>query len=347
MTLVSSAPRISIVIPTYNGAAYLEKCLASILRQTHAPKEILVVENASTDASVSVIQRVAPEVQILRQARNLGFAGGANAGVRCAQGDWVAILNNDTEMPETWLAECISAIERHPDAAFLACKIMDYVRRDRVFSAGDCFLRAGIGYRRGQELQDSPRYQEEIDIFSACAGAALYRRSVLEETGGFEELFFAYLEDVDLGLRLRAAGCCGYYVPRAEVYHYGAATSGGEFSPLAVRLRTRNSILLLVKSIPSSIFLKCLPMIIAAQASWFARALLRRRGFSYLRGIFGVMPLLPVMLRRRRKLRPCWKCSPDGLWQSILRSEALAREDVLGASDDRISSFLKWYFRFF
>jgi GT2 family glycosyltransferase len=347
MTIVSSAPEISVVIPNYNGAAYLEKCLSSVLRQTHPPMEILVVENASTDASALVIQRVAPAAQILRQPRNLGFAGGANAGIRRAKGDWIAIINNDTEVSATWLSECVSAIERHPEVAFLACKILDYARRDRVFSAGDCILRACIGYRRGQELRDSVRYQEEIETFSACGGAALYRKSALEEAKEFDELFFAYLEDVDLGLRLRAAGHRGYYVPRAEVYHYGAATSGGEFSPLAVRLRTRNSILLLVKSIPAQIFWKCVPMILAAQASWCARAILKLRGLSYLHGLVGIFPLVPAMLKRRRTLRRYWRSSTTELWQSILRSEALAREDVLGASGERISSFLKWYFRFF
>jgi GT2 family glycosyltransferase len=335
------------VIPNYNGAAYLEKCLFSVLHQTRPPLEILVVENASSDASVKVIEKAAPTAKILRQARNLGFAGGANAGIRCAQGDWVAILNNDTMVSETWLEECVSAMERHPEAAFLACKILDYRRRDRVFSAGDCLLRAGIGYRRGQELRDSPRYSEEIDIFSACGGAALYRKSVLDEVGAFDELFFAYLEDVDLGLRLQASGQCGYYVPQAEVYHYGAATSGGEFSPLAVFLRTRNSIFLLAKSIPACIIMKCLPMILAAQASWLARVILRLRGLSYLRGIISALPSLPAMLKSRRNLRRCWRPSLDRLWQSIKRSEALAREDVLNASDDEVSSFLRWYFRLF
>jgi GT2 family glycosyltransferase len=347
MSFVSSDPRISIVIPTYNGAAYLEKCLASILCQTRPPLEILVVDNASTDATVSVVQRVAPAAQILRQSRNLGFAGGANAGIRRSRGDWIAILNNDTEVSATWLAECVSAIERHQDAAFLACKILDYRKRNYVFSAGDCILRAGIGYRRGQELPDCPRYGEEIEIFSACGGAALYRKSALEESDGFDELFFAYLEDVDLGLRLRSAGHYGYYAPQAEVYHYGAATSGGEFSPLAVRLRTRNSILLLVKSMPACIFWRCFPMILAAQASWVTRATLRYKGLSYLRGIMGVFPLLPAMLKKRRKLRHHWRRSASALWQAILHSEALAREDVLEASNNGLSSFLKWYFRIF
>jgi hypothetical protein len=347
MTSVSSALQISIVIPNYNGAAYLEKCLSSILRQARAAKEILVVDNASTDDSVLVVQRVAPTARILRQQHNLGFAGAANAGIRHAQGDWIAILNNDTEVAGAWLGECAAAIERHPDTAFLACRILDYKKRHLVFSAGDCILRAGIGYRRGQELPDCSRYDEEIEVFSACGGAALYRKSALEESEGFEELFFAYLEDVDLGLRLQAAGHCGYYAPLAVVYHHGAATSGGEFSPLAVRLRTRNSVLLLVKSMPGRVLWRCLPMILAAQASWFVRTMLRGRGLSYLRGIMDAFPMLPEMLKRRTRLRLYWRSSVSRLWQSILRSEALAREDFLGASGDKISLFLKWYFKLF
>jgi GT2 family glycosyltransferase len=343
----SASPRISIVIPNFNGAAYLEKCLASLKLQTYAPLEILVVENASTDGSADVIRHAAPDAQILHQSRNLGFAGGANAGILHARGEWIAILNNDTEASAAWLAECAAAIERHPEAAFLACRISDISRRNIIYSAGDCILRAGIGYRRGQQLQDCEGYGEEIEIFSACGCAALYRKSALKDTGGYDDHFFAYCEDVDLGLRLQAAGYCGYYIPRAEVFHYGAGTSGGEMSALAVRLTTRNSILLLVKSVPARILWKCLPMVIAAQASWLCRVILRHRVFSYGHGLIGILPLVPAMLRERKKMRRCWRRSADRLWKSVLTSETLAREDFVSREGVKISSFLKWYFRVF
>jgi GT2 family glycosyltransferase len=345
MTSRPVQPLISVVIPNYNGGAFLEGCLSSLLRQTYTRIEIVVVDNASADASIEIILRVAPQAALLRKERNLGFAGGANAGIRAAHGEWIAVLNNDTEVAPDWLAECVHAMERHPEAAYLACRILNFNERDRIFSAGDCLLRAGIGYRRGQDLKDRQEYRQETEIFAASGCAALYRKCVLDEANGYDERFFAYLEDVDLALRLQAAGYRGWYVPRAEVYHLGGATSGGEFSLLAARLRTRNSILLLVKSMPARIFWRCCTRIAAAQLSWLARVITHGRVWSYLRGLAGVVPLLPVMLKERRRLRVLWRTSADSLWQAILRSEALARRDFGPPVPEGVSTFLKWYFK--
>jgi GT2 family glycosyltransferase len=346
MNVLSDTLLISIVIPNYNGAACLEICLHSLLPQLDDQAELLVVDNASSDHSIETIRRLAPQARILPQARNLGFAAAVNQGIRAAQGEWIAVLNNDTEVAADWLAACVAAIERHPEASFLACRILDYHHRDRVYSAGDCFLRAGLGYRRGQEQPDGEEYGRETPIFSACGCAALYRKTALEAAQGYDEHFFAYLEDVDLGLRLQAAGALGYYVPGARVYHLGGATSGGEFAPLVVRLGTRNAILLLLKSIPGRILLRCIPMILAGQAFWFGRAVVHGRLLSYLRGLAGIFPLLPVMLGRRRDLRRLWRSAGPRLWRSILESEKLARQDFLPHRERR-SHFLAWYFRWF
>jgi GT2 family glycosyltransferase len=346
MIMRSAAPLISIVIPNYNGAAYLETCLQSLMQQTYPHIEVLVVDNGSRDHSIEIVQRVAPHARILPQEHNLGFAAAVNAGIKAAAGEWIAVLNNDTEAASDWLAECVAAIGRHPDASFLASRILEYHRRELIYSAGDCFLRAGIGYRRGQELPDGSEYGSEIRIFSCCGCAALYHKATLQENHGYDEQFFAYMEDVDLGLRLQAAGERGHYVPAARVFHLGGATSGGEFAPLAVRLRTRNSILLLLKSVPWRVLWRCLPMIFVAQVFWFGRAMVHGRLWSYLRGVAGVIPLAPTMLRRRRNLRTLWKSSGEQLWRSILESDNLARRDV-SRSGTGTSRFLTLYFRLF
>ncbi|MBZ5497879.1 MAG: glycosyltransferase family 2 protein [Acidobacteriia bacterium] len=337
---------ISVVIPNYSGAACLEPCLQSLMRQTYLQMEVVVVDNASQDHSVELVRRVAPHARILSLQGNLGFAAAVNRGVKAARGEWIAVLNNDTEAANDWLAECAAAIGRHPDASFLACRILDYSNRKRIYSAGDCFLRAGIGYRRGQEKPDGEEYGRETQVFSACGCAALYRRTALEAAGGYDEQFFAYLEDVDLGLRLQAAGARGYYVPGAVVFHLGGATSGGEFAPLAVRLRTRNAVLLLLKSVPGRILWRCSPMILAGQAFWFGRVLVRGRLWSYLRGLAGAITLAPAMLRHRRGMCGLWKSSGEQLWRSILESENLARRDYSRRDAGR-SHFLAWYFRLF
>jgi GT2 family glycosyltransferase len=347
MDSTANLPLISVVIPNYNGARYLESCLRSLHSQTYTKMEIVVVDNASEDQSAAIIRRAAPEALLLQQGRNLGFAGGVNAGIRACRGEWIAVLNNDTEAARDWLEAWVQAALNHPDAAFLAARILEISDRRRLYSAGDCYLRAGLGYRRGQERQDGEAYQRGCEIFAASGCAALYRRDALEKMEGYDEDFFAYLEDVDLGLRLQAAGYRGYYVPQAEVYHYGAATSGGEFSPLAVRLRTRNSLLLLLKSVPATIVLRCLPMIFAAQASWLWRVIAHKRLVSYFRGLCGALLLAPSMIGKRTRLRAYWRNSRQLLWQRILQSEALARNDFSPPEAEPISLFLRWYFRLF
>lgn len=338
---------ISIVIPNHNGAAYLENCLKSLKTQTYSKMEIVIVDNASQDRSVDIVQSVAPEAVLLRENRNRGFAGGVNAGIRSSRGDWIAVLNNDTEASADWLAECVQAIHNHPDAAFFACRILDFNNRDTLYSAGDCFLRTGIGYRRGQEQKDREDFQSESEVFSASGCAALYRRTVLEDMGGFDERFFAYLEDVDLGLRLQAADHHGYYIPGAEIYHHGAATSGGEFSRLSVRLRTRNSVFLLLKSMPLGILFRCIPMIVLAQLAWFLRVLSHKRLICYISGLAAAVFLAPGMIASRSGIRPYWRRTRRRLWHAILKSEALARKDFVSASSKSNSLFLKWYFRMF
>jgi GT2 family glycosyltransferase len=342
----ADGPLISVVIPNYNGAAYLETCLRSLTRQTHPQIDLVLVDNGSDDGSLETVRRMTPHATILPLRSNLGFAAAVNRGIKAAQGEWIAVLNNDTEVAADWLAECAGAIARHPDASFFACRILDYNSRERLYGAGDCFLRAGIGYRRGQEQPDGTEYGSEVPIFAACGCAALYRKVTLAAGQGYDEQFFAYMEDVDLGLRLQASGARGYYVPSARIFHMGGATSGGEFSPLAVRLRTRNAILLLLKSVPGSILWRCLPMIMIAQAFWLGRVLAHGRLLSYLRGLAGIIPLVRSMLERRRDLRRLWKNSDRRLWHAILESEDMARRDYV-QSGRGTSRFLAWYFRLF
>jgi GT2 family glycosyltransferase len=346
MNSTTNLPLISVIIPNHNGSAYLGNCLRSLHSQSHRQAEIIVVDNASRDESLEIARAIFPEALLLRNDRNLGFAGAVNEGIRSAHGNWVAVLNNDTEVSANWLSECARAIEDHPDAVFFACRILQFADRNRIYSAGDCYLRAGIGYRRGQDLEDREDFRRECRIFSASGCAALYHKRILESLGGFDERFFAYFEDVDLGLRLQAAQHHGYYLPGAEVFHHGGATSGGEFSRMAVRLRTRNSLLLLLKSTPGRFLFRCAPMIILAQLWWIFRVLAHWRLGSYLRGLAEACLLSRAMIRDRAKMRPAWKSSMPGVWEGILDSESLAREDFV-AGRERNSLFLRFYFWLF
>ena len=251
MNSITNFPLISVVIPNHNGSRFLESCLRSLQSQTYRKMEIIVVDNASRDDSIKIARSTAPGTILLQKDRNFGFAGAVNAGIQCSSGDWIAVLNNDTEVPPDWLAECARAIQEHPDAAFFACRILDIADRNRIYSAGDCYLRAGIGYRRGQERQDRPEFSRECRIFSASGCAALYRRKVLEQTGGFDERFFAYLEE--RRTRIEAPGCgFRWILPAASggvsswgrhqwrgVFQTCGAAAHQEFSVAAVKDRSR------------------------------------------------------------------------------------------------------------
>jgi len=340
-------PRISVIIPNYNGAPVLEACLRSLVSQSHPPDEVLVIDNASQDNSLEVIRTAAPFARALAQPANRGFAAAANLGARDARSEWLAILNNDTEAAPGWLRACLEAAGRHPDASFLASRVLDAQARSTIDSAGDCLLRAGIGYRRGHGMPDGAEYGDELEVFSTSGSAAVYRKSAFDAAGGFDERFFAYLEDVDLGLRLMAQGHRGYYVPSAAVYHRGGATSGGEFSPLSVRLRTRNSLLLLFKNYPAGWLLRCSPMILASQLFWLARVLARRRFVSYLAGLAELVPALPRMIPERSRSARSVRAAGSDLWQAVRCSENMARRDFCSSPGRRNSAFLRWYFRLF
>jgi GT2 family glycosyltransferase len=343
----TAVPGFSVIIPNYNGAPILEACLGSLARQLHPPAEVLVIDNASQDNSLEVIRKVTPSVRVVAQSVNRGYAAAVNIGARTARSEWLAVLNNDTEVAPGWIRACLEAAERHPDASFFAPRVLDFQTRNRIDSAGDCLLRAGIGFRRGHGVPDGDPYGIELEVFAASGSAAVYRKSAFDAAGGFDERFFAYLEDVDLGLRLRAQGHRGYYVPAAIVYHRGGVTSGGEFSPLSVRLRTRNALLLLLKNYPPGWLVRCAPMVLAAQFFWLARVLAHNRFLSYLAGLVDLVAAAPYAMRQRRRSAQGVRAAGNALWQAVRDSESMARRDFCASAARRNSLFLRWYFRLF
>ncbi len=340
----SQGTRVSVIVPNFNGAGFLGRCLDSLAAQSHPAHEVIVVDNGSSDGSPEIAERWAPLVRVLRRKANSGFAAAANAGARSAGGEWLGLLHNDTEADPNWLSACLETAARHPESAFVASRIMDFGDRSLVFSSGDCFLKAGIGYRRGQGQALRPDHLEEIEVFAPSGCATLFRRNVFQESGGYEECFFAYLEDVDLAVRLQAAGRHGWYSPSAIVYHIGAATSGGEFSRLSVRLRTRNSLLLLLRNYTAGMAFRFLPQIFISQTFWLARVISRRRLLSYIRGLGSALRLAPSALAARKRLEVSSPVAETRLQEAILESEALARRDVAAGTNELSSSFLRLYF---
>jgi GT2 family glycosyltransferase len=247
----TNVPLFSVIILNWNGRHLLEECLSSIHSQTFRDFETIVVDNGSTDGSVDWVKECwAESVSPVALPSNLGFAGGNNAGIRLARGRYVILLNNDTAVDPGWLAALDDAVRRHPDAGMFTPKILNYYRRDEIDNTGHLIYPDGLARGRDRLEKDDGRFDEEGETLwpSGCAG--VYKKEMLDRIGLLDESFFAYGEDVDLGLRARWAGWTCFYVPTAVVYHKYSVTTGA-YSPQKAFLVERNRIWILFKNFPA------------------------------------------------------------------------------------------------
>ncbi len=293
--------RTAAVIPNWEGRDWLPSCLEAIAGQTRLFDEVIVVDNGSTDSSPQLVRREYPWVRLITMGRNTGFAVACNRGVAAASGaDVVALVNTDAVLAADWLALMVDALESSPGAASAACKMVDLDDPGTIYDAGDVLRRDAACDQRGRFLPDDGRWDSFGEVFAACAGAALYRRDAfLTADGGFDERFFAYLEDVDLGLRLRAAGWTCVYEPRAVARHAGGGTSGRLARPVPSWVE-RNTLLLVARAFP----VRWLPFVLYRQAAWAWNAARGGSLGAFLGGASAALPLLPrYVLRERPRFR--------------------------------------------
>jgi GT2 family glycosyltransferase len=287
----------AVAIPCWNGRRWLEGCLESVLAQSRPPEELIVVDNGSTDGSAQYVRERFGTARVLELGRNTGFAGGANAGLRAATSEAVALVNQDVRLEPDWLERACRALDEAPRAASVATKMLDLGDPSLVYDAGDILRRDGACEQRGRFERDDGRFDEPGEIFGACAGAALYRREAVLDAGGFDERFFLYLEDADLALRLRLAGWTCVYEP-AVALHAGEGSAGPPERPVHAWVE-RNTLLLVARAYPW----RWLPLVAWRQAGWAWHALRAGRLGAFLRGAAAAVPLLPAMWRERRALR--------------------------------------------
>jgi len=316
-------PRVTVVVPNWNGEAWLPGCLEGLRAQELRSFEVVVVDNGSADGSVAFAQAFDPGIRVIRFSENRGFAVAVNAGIASARGEYVALLNTDTVPRPSWLGALVRALDASPpDVAGLASRMLDLADPGRIDDAGDFLTWAGMAVKRGHG-EPASSFPLPDEVFSPCAGAALYRRGVLEELGGFDERFFAYLEDVDLGLRARLRGYRWLYVPEAEVLHRGQGS--GLPRSRYVRLVTRNRLLLLTKSLPLSLLLRHAPGLVYGQLYFLAAY---RRPFDSIAGYLGYLRLVPHVLRARavaRRTRRITVAQLEGRIGGAAREPPLAR----------------------
>lgn len=241
--------KVTIVIPNYNGKHFMEPCLDSLSRQTYKNFHILVVDNASSDGSNEYMEENYPDIELIKLKKNYGFSKAVNVGIQHSKTPYVILLNNDTTVDAHYVEEMVKAIEKSSRIFSVSSKMIQMYHPELIDSAGDLYTLFGWGVCRGCG-RPITNYTDYDEIFTACAGAAIYRRSVFDKIGYFDENHFAYLEDIDIGYRARIYGYRNMYCPTALVYHVGSGTSGSKYNAFKVKLAARNNLYLNYKNMP-------------------------------------------------------------------------------------------------
>jgi len=238
---------VTIIIPNYNGLAYMEACMEALGNQSFQDFHLLVVDNGSTDGSVEWLRK--KRIPALFLPENKGFSAAVNLGIKHSTTPYVILLNNDTKVDKHYVRELLRAITRSPKIFSVSSKMVQMHRPELMDDAGDMYCLFGWAYQRGVGRR-SKGYRRAVRVFSACAGAAIYRRQVFEEIGYFDEKHFAYLEDLDVCYRAKIFGYHNLYCPQAVVYHVGSGTSGSKYNDFKVRLAARNNLYVIYKNMP-------------------------------------------------------------------------------------------------
>lgn len=307
---------VTVIIVNWNGGHLLAQCLSDLLRQSIQPARILVVDNGSIDGSAERAAQL-PGVTVCLLGQNFGFAGGNNRAFSECDTEYVALVNPDAFPEPDWLEKLVVAAEAYPEIAAFGSRQMMHGANNILDGLGDLYHVSGLVWRDGH---GRPWHDSNVmpgEIFSPCAGAALYRRDALVNIGGFDVDFFCYAEDVDLGFRLRLAGYRSRYVPDAVVHHVGSGTTGGQHSDFAVYHGHRNLVWMFVKDMPGLLFWLFLPlhvMLNLASILWFT---FRGQGGVILRAKRDAMLGLPRMWRKRQQIQRTRVASIGEIWRIL------------------------------
>lgn len=294
--------RVAVIVPNWNGLKFIERCLESLSAQTFTDFETVVVDNGSTDGSDELVERKFPGVRLLRLDGNYGFSVAVNRGVNSTVSEYVAFLNNDTEVDPAWLSELVRALDAEPEAGSAASKILWDNARKTIYAAGDFFCREGFGGNLWSGKTDGPAFAKPAPVFAASACACLYRRSTLDDIGLLDERFFIFYEDIDLAFRAQLAGWSCFYVPTSVVYHTGTGTVGIFSASRGYRL-ARNSLYVVAKDLPGKLIRCNLDHILQHLAQETVQALDRGRPWGLLRARAAAIAALPWLLNSRKSIQ--------------------------------------------
>jgi GT2 family glycosyltransferase len=334
----AATPHVSVVIVNWNGRRYLRGCLDSLARQTYRDFEVIVVDNASTDGSIELLESVMAaqpgfRITLIRSDRNVGFCAGNNLGFAASRSPLVALLNNDAEADPHWIERLVEQFEERPAIGMAACKILVHEDPRRIDKVGHLIYPDGQNRGRGTGEIDQGQYDRVEEVLWPDGCACMFRRAVLDEVGGFDEDFFVFGDDAELGLRIRIAGWPCIYVPGAIVRHH----RGGAVAVASTRrlyLIERNRVLLALKLFPWSLLWLNVPFYLARllAGAWAAlrnkgeiakyRGLAGkiRAGYALLKGDLVALWMAPRILRKRKEVRRIARLSPREVRQLIMEN---------------------------
>jgi GT2 family glycosyltransferase len=340
---------ITIIVPALRRPDLTERCLDSLAAQQATGIEIVVVENEAQPDTIFQLSKLPrsfpfPVRQILLE-KNLGTTDSINRALAETSSEFVLLLNNDVELEPQFTALLAEKLQSEVQLAFATGKLLSARERTRLDGAGDALLLGGGSYRLGHHDVDAGQFDAPAEVFAGCGAATLYRRNALEQVGGLDGDFFAYLDDIDLAFRLQLCGWKGTYMPKAVAYHVGSATLGEAMHPRIVRWMTRNQLLLLWKNYPGGVLLRLLPRMWAYQLLWFAMILRRRRLFSYAYGLFDVLRLIGRMPGKRKRVQSEKKITNPELLKRLRASEGQIYRWHTQREAGSNSALLRIYFR--
>lgn len=295
----------SVIIPNLNGAGWLRDSIESIWAQTEQDFELIVIDNGSTDESLEIARSYCgnPRYHLIENSENTGFSHAVNQGIAMAKGEYMALFNNDAFAEPNWLEELLKTAESDPKIFAVSSLMLRYYEPELADDAGDYVTILGFACKRGDGLKAS-RYQKPCRIFSACGGAALYRKSILDKIGVFDELFFAYYEDVDLSWRANNFGYKNVYCPTAKCRHICGATTGAvRYNPFKSIQSGRNSILLPYKNLPLLMLLLNLPFLVLGYLMKVVMFRLRGFGGYYGQGFQEALKVIGKIEKPRFRLK--------------------------------------------
>ena len=312
---------VAILIVNWKSSTMLLRCLECIVRQESMAADVVVLDSGDEDPIPEEFYPRFPSVLFLKNVKNIGFAAGNNLLLRKTAGcEWIALVNPDAFLEPDWLSKMLSAATAHPEYSFFASRLVQDANHETLDGDGDTMHACGWAWREGHGHIITPGAIEPREIFSPCAAAALYRRDALEAVGGFDEDFFCYFEDVDLGFRLRLAGHRCLLVPDAVAYHVGSATTGGQHGDFAVYHGHRNLVWTYVKNMPGALFWLLLPAHIILNLYsiiWFS---LQGQGAVILKAKWDALCGIPRMWKKRRDIQRNRSASVGKIWQVLDKS---------------------------